>query len=197
MLPMLPAVVENCAECTYPIPEELSTGLLFVGECVASSLPYTLSQVLDMIFLAPLIFPFTVFLFIVEDLKHVFKHNSNNHQSPTTVINLTHALHKLLCLDNFSINYDLMFWCSYCHDLSGGNVVGIPFIFIVQVLLSSKKWGPPPFIPSNIFIQGKPGCHTTEWNTTNVIILQYIHNTMTHVLTDILYLCCIKLYDFH
>ena len=31
MLPMLPAVVENCAECTYPIPEELSTGLLFVG----------------------------------------------------------------------------------------------------------------------------------------------------------------------
>eukprot|EP00603_Paraphysomonas_imperforata_P000738 CAMPEP_0114424522 /NCGR_PEP_ID=MMETSP0103-20121206/6740_1 /TAXON_ID=37642 ORGANISM="Paraphysomonas imperforata, Strain PA2" /NCGR_SAMPLE_ID=MMETSP0103 /ASSEMBLY_ACC=CAM_ASM_000201 /LENGTH=533 /DNA_ID=CAMNT_0001593283 /DNA_START=129 /DNA_END=1730 /DNA_ORIENTATION=+ len=31
MLPMLPAVVENCAECTYPIPEELSTGILFVG----------------------------------------------------------------------------------------------------------------------------------------------------------------------
>jgi hypothetical protein len=31
MLPMLPAVIENCAECTYPIPEELSTGILFVG----------------------------------------------------------------------------------------------------------------------------------------------------------------------
>lgn len=31
MLPMLPAVVENCAECTYPLPEELSTGILFVG----------------------------------------------------------------------------------------------------------------------------------------------------------------------
>lgn len=31
MLPMLPAVLENCAETTYPLPEELSTGLLFVG----------------------------------------------------------------------------------------------------------------------------------------------------------------------
>jgi hypothetical protein len=31
MLPMLPAVVENCAECTYPLPEELSIGLLFFG----------------------------------------------------------------------------------------------------------------------------------------------------------------------
>ena len=31
MLPMLPAVVENCVECTYPLPEELSTGILFVG----------------------------------------------------------------------------------------------------------------------------------------------------------------------
>ena len=31
MLPMLPAVVENCAECTYPLPEELSIGILFVG----------------------------------------------------------------------------------------------------------------------------------------------------------------------
>lgn len=32
MLPMLPAVVENCAECTYPLPEELSIGLLFFGK---------------------------------------------------------------------------------------------------------------------------------------------------------------------
>lgn len=31
MLPMLPAVVENCAECTYPIQEDLSVGLLFIG----------------------------------------------------------------------------------------------------------------------------------------------------------------------
>ena len=32
MLPMLPAVVENCAECTYPIQEDLSVGLLFIGK---------------------------------------------------------------------------------------------------------------------------------------------------------------------
>ena len=31
MLPMLPAVVENCAECTYPIQEDLSLGLLMIG----------------------------------------------------------------------------------------------------------------------------------------------------------------------
>ena len=31
ILPMLPAVLENCAECTYPVPEEFSTGLLFAG----------------------------------------------------------------------------------------------------------------------------------------------------------------------
>jgi hypothetical protein len=29
---MLPAVLENCAEITFPIQEELSVGLLFVGE---------------------------------------------------------------------------------------------------------------------------------------------------------------------
>jgi hypothetical protein len=37
MLPMLPAVVENCAECTYPLPEELSIGLLFFGEPLLTS----------------------------------------------------------------------------------------------------------------------------------------------------------------
>ena len=31
MLPMLPAVLENCAEITYPISEEFSSGLLFMG----------------------------------------------------------------------------------------------------------------------------------------------------------------------
>ena len=31
ILPMLPAVLENCDEITYPIPEELSVGILFVG----------------------------------------------------------------------------------------------------------------------------------------------------------------------
>lgn len=31
ILPMLPTVLENCAECTYPIGEELSVGILFVG----------------------------------------------------------------------------------------------------------------------------------------------------------------------
>eukprot|EP00602_Paraphysomonas_sp_CaronLab_P009569 CAMPEP_0185020156 /NCGR_PEP_ID=MMETSP1103-20130426/2757_1 /TAXON_ID=36769 /ORGANISM="Paraphysomonas bandaiensis, Strain Caron Lab Isolate" /LENGTH=490 /DNA_ID=CAMNT_0027550885 /DNA_START=215 /DNA_END=1687 /DNA_ORIENTATION=- len=65
MLPMLPAVVENCAECTYPIPEELSTGLLFVG----------------------------------------------------------------------------------------GNIIGIPCIFIAQYLIGWRSWGPLPFTPSNVFIQ--------------------------------------------
>lgn len=40
MLPMLPAVVENCAECTYPLPEELSIGLLFFGEYAMDSPPY-------------------------------------------------------------------------------------------------------------------------------------------------------------
>eukprot|EP01035_Chromulina_nebulosa_P016801 gene16801-22283_t len=31
IFPLLPVAVENSAECTYPVPEELSTGLLFVG----------------------------------------------------------------------------------------------------------------------------------------------------------------------
>ena len=31
MLPMLPAVLENSAEITYPVSEEFSTGLLFMG----------------------------------------------------------------------------------------------------------------------------------------------------------------------
>ncbi|KAJ1427351.1 major facilitator superfamily domain-containing protein, partial [Ochromonadaceae sp. CCMP2298] len=31
MLPLLPVMMENCAECTYPIPEEMSMGLMFVG----------------------------------------------------------------------------------------------------------------------------------------------------------------------
>ena len=31
MIPLLPATMENAAECTYPIPEELSTGVLLIG----------------------------------------------------------------------------------------------------------------------------------------------------------------------
>lgn len=31
VLPLLPAVLENCAECTYPLSEDLSTGILFAG----------------------------------------------------------------------------------------------------------------------------------------------------------------------
>jgi hypothetical protein len=31
VLPLLPAMLENCAECTYPIPEELSAGILYSG----------------------------------------------------------------------------------------------------------------------------------------------------------------------
>lgn len=31
ILPLLPVMMENCAECTYPISEDLSMGILFVG----------------------------------------------------------------------------------------------------------------------------------------------------------------------
>ena len=31
VLPLLPATLENCAECTYPISEDISTGILFAG----------------------------------------------------------------------------------------------------------------------------------------------------------------------
>jgi Na+/melibiose symporter-like transporter len=31
VLPLLPAMLENCAECTYPIPEEVSAGILYSG----------------------------------------------------------------------------------------------------------------------------------------------------------------------
>ena len=31
ILPLLPVMMENCAECTYPIPEDLSMGVMFVG----------------------------------------------------------------------------------------------------------------------------------------------------------------------
>jgi FLVCR family MFS transporter 7 len=32
VLPLLPVMMENCAECTYPVPEEVSMGILFVGK---------------------------------------------------------------------------------------------------------------------------------------------------------------------
>jgi hypothetical protein len=92
---MLPAVVENCAECTYPLPEELSIGLLFFGLLSFSQL-------------AP-------------------------HLPPP----------------------------------SGGNIVGIPCIFIVQVLLS-KRIGdaPPPFLPSNLFIESQSHCSSPSLSFT-------------------------------
>jgi len=31
-LPLLPVMMENCAECTYPISEDLSMGIMFVGQ---------------------------------------------------------------------------------------------------------------------------------------------------------------------
>jgi hypothetical protein len=31
ILPMMPTVMENCAECTYPVDEEISVGILLVG----------------------------------------------------------------------------------------------------------------------------------------------------------------------
>jgi hypothetical protein len=31
ILPLLPVMMENCAECTYPVQEELSMGILFTG----------------------------------------------------------------------------------------------------------------------------------------------------------------------
>jgi hypothetical protein len=33
MLPLLPLMMENCAECTYPVPEDISMGLMFAGMC--------------------------------------------------------------------------------------------------------------------------------------------------------------------
>ncbi len=66
ILPLLPVMMENCAECTYPIPEELSMGVLFVG----------------------------------------------------------------------------------------ANVLGLGFIFALQFLLDAERLGPPPLLPSNIFIVG-------------------------------------------
>jgi FLVCR family MFS transporter 7 len=32
VLPLLPVMMENCAECTYPVPEEVSMGILFAGK---------------------------------------------------------------------------------------------------------------------------------------------------------------------
>ena len=31
MLPLLPLMMENCAECTYPVPEDISMGLMFAA----------------------------------------------------------------------------------------------------------------------------------------------------------------------
>lgn len=64
MLPILPAVVENCAETTYPIQEDLPLGLLMIG----------------------------------------------------------------------------------------GNLIGIPFVIVLQSLLRQEAYGPAPFLPSNVFI---------------------------------------------
>jgi MFS family permease len=31
ILPLLPVMMENCSECTYPVPEDISMGILFAG----------------------------------------------------------------------------------------------------------------------------------------------------------------------
>ena len=33
-VPMVPLLMENCAECTYPVSEEVSMGFIFVGSNV-------------------------------------------------------------------------------------------------------------------------------------------------------------------
>ena len=38
MLPLLPVMMENCAECTYPIPEDMSMGVMFASKCIFLSL---------------------------------------------------------------------------------------------------------------------------------------------------------------
>lgn len=40
ILPLLPVMMENCAECTYPVPEDLSMGILFVGMSVSQSVSH-------------------------------------------------------------------------------------------------------------------------------------------------------------
>jgi hypothetical protein len=36
MLPLLPVMMENCAECTYPVGEDVSMGLMFAASNVVA-----------------------------------------------------------------------------------------------------------------------------------------------------------------
>jgi hypothetical protein len=36
MLPLLPVMMENCAECTYPVGEDVSVGVMFTASNVVA-----------------------------------------------------------------------------------------------------------------------------------------------------------------
>jgi hypothetical protein len=38
---------------------------------------------------------------------------------------------------------------------AASNVLGLGFIFALQYLISEPAFGPPPLLPSNVFILGK------------------------------------------
>lgn len=49
VLPLLPVMMENCAEVTYPVPEDLSMGLMFVGSnLLGLAFIFVLQALLDM-----------------------------------------------------------------------------------------------------------------------------------------------------
>lgn len=65
VLPLLPTMLENCAECTYPIPEEVSAGILYSGSNLSAlgfifALQFLLEE--DRLGPPPLI-PSTLFIF--------------------------------------------------------------------------------------------------------------------------------------
>jgi hypothetical protein len=79
MLPLLPVMMENCAECTYPVGEDVSMGLMFAAS----------------------------------------------------------------------------------------NILGLGFIFALQYLIEEPAFGPPPFLPSNLFIIGTY-CYLCAINTVKL-----------------------------
>ena len=48
-MPILPVSLENCAECTYPLPEDLSVGILNIGQNVLG-LPFIFGLQVSMYF---------------------------------------------------------------------------------------------------------------------------------------------------
>jgi len=48
MVPMLPVIIENAIECTYPASEELSTGLLFTaGNVIGIPITFLMQCLID------------------------------------------------------------------------------------------------------------------------------------------------------